>query len=102
MGRELLARSFPVAKPGHHRHARVAGPFALSTDRRRRARHDRLLEPVTRSGAPAADRATAGATDLHVEKVASSPAVIEALATIDRAVLGHRRDVDHEWLLAGR
>lgn len=42
------------------------------------------------------------ASDLVVEEVGSTPAVLEALATIDRVVLGHRRDAEHGWLLDDR
>jgi GNAT superfamily N-acetyltransferase len=42
------------------------------------------------------------ASDLMVEEIGSTPAVLEALATIDRVVLGHRRDAEHRWLLSDR
>lgn len=43
-------------------------------------------------------------TDLAAEPVpaASDAATLGALAEIDLAVLGHRRDADHAWLLADR
>lgn len=44
----------------------------------------------------------ATAHDLRVEPVSASPAVLAAIGEIDMAILEHRRDVDHNWLLADR
>ena len=41
-------------------------------------------------------------TDLAFETVTASPDVLAELGRIDDDVLGHRRDVDHRWLLADR
>ncbi len=46
--------------------------------------------------------ATSVPTDLAFERVAVSADVLEEIARIDENVLGHRRDVDHRWLLADR
>ena len=41
-------------------------------------------------------------TDLAFEPVTESPVVLAEIGRIDEVVLGHRRDVDHRWLLADR
>jgi ribosomal protein S18 acetylase RimI-like enzyme len=41
-------------------------------------------------------------TDLFFEPISATPTALEALATIDRALLGHQREEDHRWLLAER
>lgn len=40
--------------------------------------------------------------DLTFEPIEATPAALEALAMIDRAVIGHRRDSDHAWLIGDR
>lgn len=41
-------------------------------------------------------------SDLSFEPLAATTAELETLAQIDRTILGHRRDADHEWLRADR
>lgn len=41
-------------------------------------------------------------SDLSIEPVTAGPEVPESLSRIDADVLGHRRDVDHQWLLSDR
>ncbi len=41
-------------------------------------------------------------TDLSFEQMTVGPDVLEALGRIDDDVLGHRREVDHQWLLSDR
>lgn len=41
-------------------------------------------------------------TDLTFKSISPSPQSFEALGTIDKVVVGHRRDVDHTWLLSNR
>lgn len=38
-------------------------------------------------------------SDLEFERAVNSPETLAHLAAIDRAILGHTRDIDHEWLL---
>ncbi len=49
-----------------------------------------------------APQATTAPTDLDIEPLSDTPASLEELGRIDEQVLGHRRDVDHRWLLADR
>jgi hypothetical protein len=41
-------------------------------------------------------------TDLTFEPISAVPEAIEQLRVIDLALLGHRRDEDHRWLLENR
>ena len=41
-------------------------------------------------------------SDLAFQRIQGWTEAIETLAELDLAVLGHRRDIDHEWLLGDR
>ncbi len=41
-------------------------------------------------------------TDLDFQSISVSPETLEILASLDKTVLGHRRDIDHKWLLSNR
>jgi GNAT superfamily N-acetyltransferase len=97
VGRELLALALPQAGAAH----RV---IIATTDARALGRYLKAgvyarfpIYYFTRS--PEAVTVT---TDLTIEPVTASPEVIETLAAVDKTVLGHRRDEDHEWLLVQR
>ncbi len=97
VGRELLARAFPYSDERH----RV---IIASSDVRALARYlkagvyprfpiyflSRMPQPVD---VP---------TDLTVEAVEAVPETLAALRTIDQAILGFTRDVDHTFLLHDR
>jgi hypothetical protein len=42
------------------------------------------------------------ATDLAFEPITTSPQDLDVMAALDSTLLGHRRDVDHAWLLGDR
>jgi hypothetical protein len=42
------------------------------------------------------------ATDLTFEPITASSKNLAALGELDRVIIGHRRDIDHEWLLTQR
>jgi GNAT superfamily N-acetyltransferase len=42
------------------------------------------------------------ATDLSFEPITASSKNLAILGKLDRAIIGHRRDIDHEWLLTQR
>jgi GNAT superfamily N-acetyltransferase len=97
VGRELLARTFPRA--GAHRRTIIATSDLRAQGRYLRAGVyprfpiyflGRAPEPVT------------VISDLSFEPITDEEAGLPALAEIDRAVLGHRRDTDHRWLLSVR
>ncbi len=97
VGRELLKRAF-IADGAHHR------SIVATIDTRAQIRYlkagvyprfpiyyfGRKPEPV------------AMPTDLTFEAVTESPEVLAALREIDLKILGHRRDIDHAWLMSDR
>ncbi|HVQ22456.1 MAG TPA: GNAT family N-acetyltransferase, partial [Candidatus Saccharimonadia bacterium] len=114
VGRELLGRAFP-AEGAHHRtivatlelpalvrylktglvaqallgyFSRAPEVVEIETD----------LEMVAIAGpaAPSAEAAPSSADEVGID------AALEAIGAIDRAILGHRRDADHRWLLGDR
>jgi GNAT superfamily N-acetyltransferase len=97
IGRELLARAF---RPGGARHRSIIA----TTDVRAVSRYLRegLAGRLPLAGFEAVPRAVALETDLVREPILATERTLEALGTIDRAVLGFRRDVDHAWLAAER
>ena len=97
VGRELLARAFPPDEAAH----RV---IIATSDARALARYLKAgvyaRFPIYYFSRP--PEVVPMATDLTIEPVIASSAAIETLAALDLAVLGHRRDVDHLWLLSQR
>jgi GNAT superfamily N-acetyltransferase len=97
LGRDLLARAFP--REGARRRLVIA-----TLDTRAMARYLRSgltpMFPSTYFSRPAVRRTVA--TDLTIERVSDSLVVREARNSIDRAVLGHQREVDHAWLSRDR
>jgi GNAT superfamily N-acetyltransferase len=98
VGRELLARAFP--SEGARWRAIVA-----TTDPRALARYLKAgVYPRFPVGefVRQAELAPMPPTDLAFEPVAASPETLAAVRETDLAVLGHARDADHAFLLAGR
>ena len=107
LGGELLARAFPAAGARQRAIIATLEPAALSRYLRSGVGARCLIAYIGRSldpGRPSAPAATSSAAlaDLAVEEVAADVAGLESLAAIDLAVLGHRRDLDHAWLLRER
>lgn len=97
MGRKLLRRAF-AANGARHR-------FILATT------DDRARALYLKSGVyprfpihtfKRKAEAVAVETDLEFEPLAPSPGTLAILGELDRAVIGHRRDADHAWLLQDR
>lgn len=96
VGRELLQHAFPndvphrsiIATPDLRAQARYlkAGVYPFLTE----LYFERTPEPVTVE------------TDLIIETADEEHASLEALSGIDLAILGHRRDVDHQFLMNDR
>ena len=107
VGRELLGRAFP-AEGAHHRTivATLELP-ALARYLKTGLVAQALLGYFSR-----APEVVEVETDLEIVPIAgpaASPdgavdveAALEAIGAIDRAILGHRRDADHRWLLGDR
>jgi GNAT superfamily N-acetyltransferase len=97
VGRELLERAFP-AEGARHR------TLIATVDVRAIARYLRCgLDgrfPIFSFGR-APDEVSV-ASDLQVEPLVPDRATLSRLATIDREVLGYRRDVDHRWFAEER
>jgi GNAT superfamily N-acetyltransferase len=97
VGRELLARAFP-SEGARHR------AIVATTDARAIARYLRTglgarLPLVGWEGVPRDARLD---TDLVREPIDGEDPPLEALATIDRHILGFRRDEEHRWLAGQR
>ncbi|MFL5673445.1 MAG: GNAT family N-acetyltransferase [Chloroflexota bacterium] len=97
VGRELLARAFPVAGARHR-------SIIATIDNRAVSRYLRsgLAGRLPIAGFEATPRSVAIETDLVREPIVATDRTLEALAMIDRSLLGFRRDVDHRWLATDR
>ncbi len=97
VGRELMARAFPVDGAQHR-------TIIATLDVRAQVRYLKAgvysRFPIQYFSRP--PEAATAATDLAFEPVNVSPETIDALGALDVALLGHRRDIDHAWLLADR
>lgn len=97
VGRELLQRTFIEDGAGHR-------SIIATVDARAQARY---LKTGVYPRFPIyyferRPEAASVPTDLTVEPLTDSPQTFAALRDIDRAILGHRRDIDHAWLMADR
>jgi ribosomal protein S18 acetylase RimI-like enzyme len=97
VGRELLSRSFPDS--GGLRKVIIASPdvraqalYLKAGLQMRFSIYYFWREPES----PTLD------TDLRIDPVLNPEEVLELIGDIDGQVLGHRRDVDHQWLLSER
>lgn len=97
VGRELLARAFPRDGAAHRVIVATSDSRAVALYLKAGVYARFPIYYFSRS-----PEAVTLATDLIVEPIAASPQVIEMLAALDLAVLGHRRDADHLWLLTQR
>jgi GNAT superfamily N-acetyltransferase len=97
MGRALLDQAFPRSRALHRAIFATQDPRALSLYLRSGVRF--VTTVVDFSAKP---RPAAVATDLDIESVTSRPTAIEAIAGIETAILGHRRDIDVAFLLDRR
>jgi len=96
-GRELLARAFPPG--GSERRVVIASP-----DIRAQVLYLKsgVYPRFTMFYFGRVPEAVAVATDLAFEPIAPTPENVAILADIDAALIGHRRDADHAWLLSDR
>ena len=97
VGKELLARTFPSTGVNHRAIVATTDPRAIA--RYLKAGLDGRSAII---GLEAAPRLVQVETDLTREPIDPASPPLDALAAIDRAVLGFRRDVDHAWLASQR
>ena len=98
VGRELLARAFPVGAGAQHRSIIATGdPRALG--RYLKTGLAVRFPIVTFMRRPALE---APSTDLSLEASEPTPRILAALDRIDLRVIGHRRPEDHRWLMSQR
>ena len=97
VGRELLARTFPPDGARHRTVIATADVRALARYLKAGVYARSPVYYVSRAPQPVAIE-----TDLTVDPVATVPEAIAAMRAIDRAILGHARDADHEFLLQSR
>ena len=89
MGRALLERAFPLGRGAHRAIFATQDPRALSLYLRSGVRFVTTVVDFT-----AKPQAVAVSTDLDIERVEPGPSTIDAIAGIETALLGHRRDLD--------
>lgn len=97
VGRGLLERTFPDEGVRHRAIVATIDPRAIA--RYLRAGLDARVPMIGLEGAPRDERL---ATDLVREPVDPVDPPLEALADVDRRLLGFRRDEDHRWLASQR
>lgn len=97
IGRDLLARVFPA--DGAIRRTVIATTDSRAQARYLKARVYAHFPIYYFSRQPAAVTAE---TDLVIEPVGESPETLAATGQIDLQIIGHRRDIDHAWLMTER
>lgn len=97
IGRELLARAFPLGRGRHRVILATQDPRALSLYLRFGVGY--VTTSVDLFPAPEAVEVT---SDLEFERLQPGDAAVDAVATVEEAVLGHHRDVDIRFLLENR
>jgi GNAT superfamily N-acetyltransferase len=97
VGRGLLERAFPTDGARHR--AIVATIDTRAIARYLRTGLDARLPMIGWEGAPRDERL---ATDLEREAIHAEAPPLDELASIDRELLGFRRDADHRWLASQR
>lgn len=97
VGRGLLERAFPDEGARHRAIVATIDPRAIA--RYLRAGLDARVSMIGLEGVPRVERL---ATDLQREPIDAGDPPLEALAEIDRRLLGFRRDEDHRWLASQR
>jgi GNAT superfamily N-acetyltransferase len=97
MGRALLERAFPVGRGRHRAIVATQDPRALSLYLRSGVRFVTTI--VDFWGPP---RAIDVETDLAFERLPATAASVELIGSVEQVLLGHRRDIDIEFVLQRR
>ncbi len=98
IGRGLLERAFPTGDAAHHRVIVATPDHRAQTLYLRWGVYPRF--PTYYFGRE--PQVVEWDGDLEIREVDSDGSAVEVMGEIDEVVLGHRRDVDHEWLLQDR
>lgn len=97
VGRELLARTFPANGARHKM-------IIATIDARAQARYLKTgvypRFPIYYFGRR--PETVTPTTDLTFEPIVASPRTLALIGELDKALLGHQRDVDQNWLLGDR
>lgn len=97
IGRALLERAFPLGRGRHRVIVATQDPRALSLYLRFGVRYVTTVVDLLRKPEPASID-----TDLAFERVAPGPAAVDAIASIEQRLLGHRREIDTDFMLEQR
>ena len=97
LGKELLAKVFPTE--GAENRIIIA---TLDTRAQIRYMKAGIFARFPISEFSCAPKAVEFSSDLSIIPINESPENLDALATIDKAVLSHNRNIDHQWLLKER
>jgi GNAT superfamily N-acetyltransferase len=97
VGRELLARAFP-ANGARYRNIISSPDIRAQVLYLKAGVYPRF--PIYYFGH--SPEAVTVSTDLAFEPIPASPGSLEILGSLDRSLLGYRRDVTHTWLLGDR
>jgi GNAT superfamily N-acetyltransferase len=97
LGRALLERAFPLGRGNHRAIFATQDPRALSLYLRLGVRH--VTTVVDFVGKP---QPFSIDTDLAFERVTPAPAAVDAIASIEERLLGHRRDIDTAFMRGRR
>lgn len=96
VGRDLLQRAFPSDT---RRRVIIA---TLDTRAQSRYMKAGVYPQLSASGFSRVPEATSFESDLEFRPISAAPEHLAALNTIDAAIIGYQREVDHQWLLSQR
>lgn len=97
VGRELITRVFPLDEV-EHRSIIATADFRAQALYLKSGVYPRF--PIYYFGRK--PEAISISSDLTFEPMSTSPEILETLGRLDETLLGHRRDVDHNWLIEDR
>lgn len=95
VGRQLLERAFPVGRGPHRAIIATQDPRATSRYLRAGTRFISTIAELEKRPQPIEP-----STDLVFETLDRSPASVELIETVEERLIGHRREVDIDFLLS--
>jgi ribosomal protein S18 acetylase RimI-like enzyme len=97
IGRELMARVFPT-EGAPHRSIIASADIRAQQLYLKAGVYPRF--PIYYFGR--APEKVAVATDLMIEPATATPETLEIISRLDKAIVGHRRETNHTWLIEAR